>query len=44
MYYEGIFTYDDIPDDFNLDAVQSTSSKTSKTQKTNIDKSIIKTF
>jgi len=44
MYNQGIIDYDDIPEDFSLDAVQTLQVNTSKTQTPYIDKKIIKDF
>ena len=44
MYDEGIITYDDIPDEVGLDAIQTLQVNTAKTQTPYIDKGIIKDF
>jgi len=44
MYYKGMITYDDIPDDFRLNATQTLQVNTTKTGKPYINKNIIKDF
>jgi len=44
MYYKGIVTYEDIPDDFRLNATQKLQVHTAKTAKPHIDKKVIKKF
>jgi len=44
MYYKGIVTYEDIPDEVSLNATQKLQIQTAKTQKPHIDKEIIKGF
>lgn len=44
MYYQGMVHYDDIPEDFSLDAIQTLQVYTAKTQMPHIDKKIIKDF
>ena len=44
MYYKGMMTYDDIPEDFRLNATQTLQVSTAKTQEPYVDKKIIKDF
>ena len=44
MYYKGMMTYADIPNDFRLNATQRLQVETSKTKEPYIDKNIIKDF
>jgi len=44
MYYKGMLTYVDIPDDFSLNATQKLQVQTAKTAKPHIDKEVIKKF
>jgi len=44
MYYKGIVTYDDIPDDFRLSATQKLQVETAKTAKPHMDKQVIEKF
>lgn len=44
MYYKGMITYDDIPNDFRLNDTQTLQVNTAKTGKPYIDKDIIKDF
>jgi len=44
MYYKGMLTYADIPDDFSLNATQTLQLQTAKTAKPHIDKEVIRLF
>ncbi len=44
MYYKGIMTYADIPDDFRLNDTQRLQVETSRTKEPYIDKNVIKDF
>jgi len=44
MYYKGIVTYDDIPDDFRLSATQKLQVETAKTAEPHMDKRVIEKF
>ena len=44
MYYKGIVTYEDIPDDVSLNATQKLQIDTAKTKEPYIDQEIIKEF
>ncbi len=44
MYYKGMLSYADIPDDFSLNATQKLQVQTAKTLEPHIDKEVIKAF